>query len=218
MNEKVLEKYKQLLQLRLNEMPLLNLGEDTIRYDFFCALAEVEKLQPHEIQIEYPMNIQSFIIRNNTKSKRKEKPQIDLVVEKLGLNLSVEFALFRQNSNEEGTINKTARTVKMLNDMIRLGLDSYHTKRKGYFICVADDKMLGHQLQSKIISKFPSDYLITMNVVNKQKEMKTCAFDDRFIKKFEMMKCSFKAKLIYNENLEAEKITRETRILVWELT
>jgi hypothetical protein len=182
------------------------------------ALIEIKKLRPYEIQLEFPSNHDSFILRNNKKSKRGEKPLIDLVVDKEELKFCVEFALFKQNSNEKGTINKTAKTVKMINDMIRLGNESYYTKRKAYFVCVADDKMLGHQLQSKILGVFPSNYLITMDIVKKQMETKTSDFDERFIKKFEEMNCSYHAKIIYNEKIEAKKINRETRMLIWEMT
>ena len=143
---------------------------------------------------------------------------MDLVIDKVGLRFCAEFGLFRQNSNEEGNINKTARTVKMINDMIRLGIDSFYTKRNAYFICVADDKMLGHQLQSRILGRFPSDYIISMDIINQQMGNKTAAFDERFIKKFKEMKCSFQAKLLFNEEIKAEKTNMETRIIVWEIT
>src|SRR5699024_748807 len=86
------------------------------------------------------------------KAKRKEKPMLDLIYDNQRTNICAEFALFRQNSNNEGTINKTARTVKMLNDMIRLALEAHYSQRRGYFICVADKKMIGHQLRNKIVS------------------------------------------------------------------
>ena len=218
MINRVLNRFIELFIERCDRVPLLNLGEDSVRYDFFIAVLEVEKLKPSEIQIEFPINDQSFILRNNEKSKRKEKPLMDLVIDKGELRFCAEFGLFRQNRNEEGSINKTARTVKMINDMIRLGIDSYYTKRKAYFICVADDKMLGHQLRSGILEGFPSDYTISMDMVKQQMKNRTAAFDERFIKKFEEMKCSFQANLLFNEEIKAEKINRETRIIIWEIT
>lgn len=217
MINQVLKRFKELFTERCDKFPLLDFGEDSVRYDFFIAISEVEKLKPSDIQIEFPMGNQSFIPRMNIKSKRKEKPQLDLVIDKGNLRISVEFALFRQNSNFEGNINKTARTVKMINDMIRLGIDSYYTKRKAYFICVADDKMIGHKLRSGILGKFPSDYEISRKLVEQQREIKTSAFDDRFINKFNEMNFEFNAKLIFNEEVKAREIKGETRILVWEI-
>jgi len=181
MNKQVFDKYKELFEERCSKIKLLDIGEDSIRYDFFIALSEIENLSPSDIQLEYSIHKSAFRERQNKNSKRKEKPQIDLVVETGKHNLNFEFGLFRQNSNEDGSINKTARTVKILNDMIRLALDSYFTNRQAYFICVADDKMLGHQLRSKILGKFPSDYEINKELIQNQKEKKTSDFDDRFL-------------------------------------
>jgi hypothetical protein len=223
--ERVIGRFKELFTERCNKISLLNLGEDSIRYDFFIALTEVEKLKSWEIQIEYPIDDKSFIRRNNEKSKRKEKPVMDLVIDKEDFRICAEFGLFRQNSNEKGNINVTEKTVKMLKDMIRLGIDSSYTERKAYFICVADDKMLRHRLRSKILGRFPSDYLISMDTIKKLMEEKTPrtemekeGFYERFIKRFEEMKCSFQAKLLFNEKIIAEKIDRETKIIMWEIT
>ena len=102
--EMVFNRFKELFTERCDRIPLLNLGEDSVRYDFFIALAEIEKLKPCEIQIEYPILRQSFILRNNEKSKRKEKPIMDLVIDKGELRFCAEFGLFRQNSDGDGTI------------------------------------------------------------------------------------------------------------------
>jgi hypothetical protein len=194
------------------------LGEDSIRYDFFIAISQIENLRPSDIQLEYSIHKSAFKERLNEKSKRKEKPQIDLVIETTNQKFNFEFGLFRQNSNEEGSINKTARTVKMLNDMIRLALDSYFTKRESYFICVADDKILRHQLQSKILGKFPSDYIIDNELIRKQKEKKTSDFDDRFLSVFEELDLKINSKIVYNEKMKAKLINRETRIIIWNVT
>lgn len=217
MNQEILVKYNELLSKRLDNIPLLDISEDTIRYDFFIALTEVERINSWDIQLESSINQNAFEPRNNKDSNRKEKPQLDLVVNKEKLNISVEFGLFRQNSNKEGTINKTARTVKMMNDMIRLGLDSLFTKRNSYFICVADDKMIGHQLRTKILGKFPSDYLITKSVIQKQKETRTSDFDNRFLDVFFKNNYQIESRIIYNEILSAKQINRETRIIVWKI-
>ncbi len=194
------------------------MGEDSIRYDFFIAISQIENLRPSDIQLEYSIHKSAFKERLNEKSKRKEKPQIDLVIETTNQKFNFEFGLFRQNSNEEGSINKTARTVKMLNDMIRLALDSYFTKRESYFICVADDKILRHQLQSKILGKFPSDYIIDNELIRKQKEKKTSDFDDRFLSVFEELDLKINSKIVYNEKMKAKLINRETRIIIWNVT
>jgi hypothetical protein len=215
--KEVFSRFKYYASQRCDRIALLYLGEDSIRYDFFCALAEIKNLNPWDIQLESAIDKRSFVPRNNIISNRAEKPQMDLVVETNDLKLSVEFGLFRQNSNDKGNIDKTARTVKILNDMIRLGLDLFYTKRDSYFVCIADDKLLGHQLQSKIIGRFPSHYLITSNIINEQRKKKTSAFDDRFVKKFEELKLSIDAKLIFDEEIKAIQISRQTKILIWKI-
>jgi len=217
MNNQVFDRYKNLFEERCGKRRLLDLGEDSVRYDFFIALSEIENLKPCDIQLEYSIHKSAFKERLNKNSKRKEKPQIDLVVETEKRKLNFEFGLFRQNSNEEGSINKTARTVKMINDMVRLAVDSYFTKRESYFICVADDKMLGHQLQSKILGKFPSDYEINKELIKKQKEKKTSDFDDRFLAVFNELDLTIKSKIVFNQKVEAKLINRETRIIIWNV-
>jgi len=217
MNKKIFEKYKSLFSERCNKIRLLDVGEDSIRYDFFIALSEVLKLSPSDIQLEYSIHKSAFKERKNKNSKRKEKPQIDLIIDTPEHKLNVEFGLFRQNSNENGTINKTARTVKMLNDMIRLALDSYYTNREAYFICVADDKMIGHQLQSKLLGKFPSDYRFNNDLVKNQMEKRTNAFDKRFLSVFDELDLEINCKIIYNKKIEAKLVNRETRIIAWNV-
>lgn len=218
MNNKVFDKYKTVFSERCDKIKLLDLGEDSIRYDFFIALSDIEKLRPSDIQLEYSIHKSAFTERQNKDSKRKEKPQIDLVVDTNKHKLNFEFGLFRQNSNEDGSINKTARTVKMLNDMIRLALDSYYTKRDAYFICVADDKMLGHQLQTKLLDKFPSNYKINKELIKKQKEKKTSNFDDRFLNVFNELDIEINSEIVFYEKVEAKLINRETRIIIWNVT
>ena len=217
MNKKVFDKYKSLFTERCEKIRLLDLGEDSIRYDFFVAISDIECLRPSNIQLEFPIHKEAFLERKNQKSKRKEKPQIDLVIDTEKSKSNFEFGLFRQNSNEDGSINKTARTVKMLNDMIRLALDSYYTSRSAYFVCVADDKMLGHQLRSKLLGKFPSDYQISNDLINKLKEKKTSDFDIRFLSVFDNLNFKIDSEIVYNESVETDLINRETRIIIWEV-
>lgn len=216
--EVLFKHYKKLLEERLDKKYLLSLGEDSIRYDFFAALLEVYKFRPSQIQLEVAINPQTFIPAKEKISYRNEKPLIDLVVMEEQLRISAEFGLFRQNSNDEGSINKTNRLVKMLNDMIRVSLESHFTQTIGLFICVADSKMLGHQLRSKIVGRFPCpEYIITNDIINYQLQQKTNNFDKRFLKIFQPMEKEIKGQLIFNELLQAEKVTNETRILIWKI-
>ena len=218
MNDKVFHKYKELLTKRLDKINLLQIGEDSIRYDFFVALSEVEKLEPSDIQLEYKIDSDAFIPRDIANSKRKEKPILDLVVDTDKIRINFEFALFRQNSNVNGTINQTYRTVKMLNDMIRLGLDSYYSKRDSYFICVADKKMLGHQLRSELIGIFPSNYVITKKIIKNQQTTKTRNFDERFVNVLYRENIQINSHIVFNEEILAKKINMETRVIVWKIT
>ena len=213
--KEIFNEYKKLFTQRCKYIPLLEIGEDSIRYDFFAALTKVENLKNYEIVLESSIDKKSYIPRNNMDSYRKENPKMDLVVDKL--NICVEFGLFRQNSNEDGTINKPQRLIKTLKDMIRLGLESYHKKRKAYFVCVADSKMLGHQLRTKLLGKFPSNYTITQDLINRLYEKKTSGFDERFIHKMNELNLSFDADIVFNEEIIADKINFETRIIIWEV-
>ena len=217
MNQEVFKKFNERLSNRLNHFGLSEIREDSIRYDFFLALAEVENLESWDIQLEWPINSNSYVARDNADSKRKEKPLLDLVVDIGKLKIDIEFGLFRQNSNNKGSINKTNRAVKMMNDMIRLCLDSYYAKRDALFICVADHKMIGHQLRTEIIGPFPSDYQITKSKIKKQQKTKTSNFDPRFLEVFFNKNFEVDAKIIYNEILSAKKVTNETRIIVWRV-
>ena len=216
--EKLFQTYKDLLEERLNRKPLLLLGEDCIRYDFFAALMKTYSFRPSQIQIEVPINSQTFIPAKRENSLRNEKPLIDLVVDEPELKLAAEFGLFRQNSNEGGTINKTARLVKMLNDMIRVSLESHFTNTTGYFICVADHKMIGHQIRSNIVERFPSNYIITNSIINHQLEQKTNQFDRRFLKVFQPLNRDISSRLIFNVRLDAQNVRHETRLLIWEVS
>jgi len=61
--------------------------------------------------------------------------------------------------------------------MKRLAVDSHYTKRESYVICVANHTMLEHQLQSKILGKFPLDYEINEELIKKQKKRVTLMTD-----------------------------------------
>lgn len=215
--DELIRTYKNLLEERLNRKPLLLIGEDSIRYDFFASLIEIYGFRPSQIQIEVPINSQTFIPAREKISFRNEKPLIDLVVDEPELKLSAEFGLFRQNSNEEGTINKTARLVKMLNDMIRVSLEAHFTGTTGVFICVADHKMIGHQIRSNIVERFPSNYRITNDIINHQLTQRTNKFDKRFLKVFQPLNREISSRLIVNELLQAQNVKHETRLLIWEV-
>ena len=208
--------YKNLLEERLNHKTLLSIGEDSIRYDFFTALCETYNLRPYQIEIEVPLNANCFVPNKNSESKRNEKPMIDLVVKNSELNICSEFGLFRQNSNEKGTINKTARTIKMINDMIRASLESKFTDSTGYFICVADNKIIGHKMRNDFVGKFPSDYEITNEFIEYQLEQKTNNIDNRFLNIFLPMNKKIISKIVFNERLYSQNIKNETRVIIWE--
>lgn len=215
MIDKIFDEFYRLFSERCKSSHLLLLGEDSVRYDFFYALTTVCKLKPSQIQIEVPINASSFIPRVNANSYRKEKPLMDLVVETKNLQISVEFAMFKQNSNEFGTVNSTARTVKFMNDMMRLAIDKVHTNRESYFICVADDTFIGHQLKTKLIGKFPSNYEITSEIIESQMKTRTGKFDERFLNVLNSLNMNIKSELVYDKKIIGPK--RLTKILIWKV-
>ena len=144
--QKVFVQFKELFEKRYSLINVSKLGEDSIRYDFFTALREIKKLEPWQLQVEYSVNDGTFIPRMTKGSKRKENPQVDLWVDEDSLKLCVEFGFFRRNSNDKGSISVTENIFKMLNDFIRIAIQSKTNTSSAYFICVADEKMLNKEL------------------------------------------------------------------------
>lgn len=214
----VFNRFKELYEKRFQIISVMDMGEDSVRYDFFLALQEVKKLNSFDIHPEFPICDTAYIPRNHINSKRKEKPQIDLWVNTKELNIACEFGLFRQNSNIDGSINKTNRTFKMLDDFLRIFLKCHYTGAKGYFICVADSKMLGHQLRNKSLNPFPAnDYTFNNleldHIIGDTKN----SLDERFMIKLNELQLNVNASLIYNEQIHSQINTLETRILVWKI-
>lgn len=174
------------------------LGEGSIRYDFFAALMETYHFRPCQIHLEVPLNPQTFILSKEKISFRKKKPLIDLVVLEPDLHLSVEFGLFRQNSNEDGTINQTA----------------HFTSSVGLFVCVADHKMIGHRLENGYFRPFPCDYEISNEFINYQLTTRTNKFDKRFLNVFQPFNKRIISRLFVEEELQASKINNDTWLLV----
>ena len=79
--QNLFQNFKILLEERLDRKPLLSIGEDSIRYDFFVSLMDTYKFRASQIQIEVPINHQCFIPAKDKISYRNEKPLIDLVVD-----------------------------------------------------------------------------------------------------------------------------------------
>lgn len=216
--EEVFKKFAELYKQRNSRIPSINMGEDSVRYDFFLALSEIKNLKNYEIQLESPIDNRSYISRNNPRSQRGEKPVIDLTVTIKSLSLCAEFGLFRQNSNPKGNINKTARIGKMINDMLRLGLHSFYSEANAYFICVADKKILGHKLKSDVYHPFPAEsYLINQNKIDELPESGRQKIDQRFINKQDELNISFEAKLVFFRNIETELNPLESKIFIWKI-
>jgi hypothetical protein len=175
-------------------------------------------LDSWDIQLEYPIHENSFIPRKHPNSKRLEKPQSDLYIQKENIHLCAEFGLFRQNSNEKGNINKTERLAKMTKDMIRLGLNSYYTNCKSYFVCVADCKMCGHQLDYKVFDAFPGDiYYFTQTAIETIRKFVKFEMDDRFFSKFCQANIAISAAKIFDQPVISPRNIFNTRTLIWEI-
>jgi|SRR6185437_9467686 len=216
----VYKKLNFLYSKRLDKIPFINMGEDSLRYDFFCAISDRLNLKSWELQLEYPVCEETYIPRLDPKSKRKEKPQIDLVITNQRINAAFEFGLFRRNSNPNGTINKTGKTLKMINDFIRLGMHSYYTGHESFFICVADSFMLKHQMDCKVYDPFPaSKYSISQEEINKINTavITKSFFDERFFQKRDSLSLNIHARLIHESEIRATNIEYLTKLLVWRI-
>lgn len=216
--EEVFNRFKELFEQRFQRIIVTNIGEDSVRYDFFLALKEIKNLNSWDIQLEHPISSEAYVPRNNQRSYRKEKPQMDLWVDIPDFKIGCEFGLFRQNSNIDGSIDTTERTFKMLDDFLRLTLHCHFTQSRGYFICVADSMMLGHRLRNRALGAFPSDHYTFNNlelehiIGNKKNNL-----EERFLNKLGELNLNVNAALIYNERVNSNINRLETRILIWEV-
>jgi hypothetical protein len=216
--EVVLNRFKELYQERFRIVPSTSMGEDSIRYDFFLAVQEVMNIPAHKIQLEYPLHRDAFIPRNDPRSYRKEKPQIDLWIDEPLLKACFEFGLFKQNSNINGNINKTDRIFKMLSDFLRLSLQSFYCNCDAYFICVADKKIINHQLRNKYLPPFPGqEYSFNSNELDILLQSTKSNIDSRFLEKFRDINLKLSATKIFDEIIYSEINSLETHIIAWKV-
>lgn len=214
-------RFKELFENRYNRVSVLDLGEDSVRYDFFTAVKEGLNLEPWEIQVEHPIHKEAFEPRQNEKRKRDEKPQMDLWIENSNHKIGVEFAIFKRNKVDNSPINETEYVFKLLNDFMRLALHSFLTNSKAYFVCVADGMMLGKQLYTRKIPSFPGqaydfDHLRLIEIMGEYVSARK--IDQRFLSRLQKHGLTVNAKLIFNEKFESQMNPLETRALIWEVT
>lgn len=219
--------FKVNFENRFNNQSILDLGEDSVRYDFFIAFMNRFKLNPWDIQVEFPINSNAYIPNPNPNSKRKENPQIDFYCMHPNKVITAEFGLFKRNSNPDGVVNSAEKIFKMLNDMLRLSLNKLYMPNESFFICVADSKILGTKMRNNILPAFPSplytfDYNDINNWLRNIKSAKS-KFDSRFVHKANQLRLTISAELIYNQAIlnpgAPLNITNnlETRVLVYKI-
>lgn len=214
------KRYLKRFSERLNILPLLEIREDSIRYDLFATIMEVYGIPTWHMHLERSMHPNSYAPRVDPRRKRKENRLLDLVVEDGAHNCCFEFGLFRQSSNPDGTIDRTAKTGKLINDLVRLTLEGHLAQRESYLIGVADDKMIGHQLQTKLLDAFPANYAIDAALLGRLCEGKTFneQIDAGLKARFEQNGSSFDAFILFNEPLHGAHVVHETRLIVWSVT
>jgi hypothetical protein len=219
--EEVFLEFKRLFEIRYNQISVLNMGEDSVRYDFFTALQKIKGLEPWQLQLEYPLHENSFIPNLKKGSKRNEKPQVDLWVNEPDIKLCVEFGMFRRNSNDKGDIAVTENTIKMLNDFIRVALHSHCASCEGYFVCIADAKMLDYQLlKSKALPAFPGkqykfNYSVVESLINMYKSAKK--FDMRFVNRKKELALDITSDLVFCDQVMSQTNPLKTLALVWKV-
>jgi len=216
----VFNEFTRLFEERYKRVSVLNMGEDSVRYDFFQALQTIKHLQPWDLQLEYPIHESAFVRTDVPGRKRNEKPQIDLFVDTPEVKLCAEFGMFRRNSNDNGTIAQTENTFKMFNDFIRLALHAHFHVCDAYFVCVADRCMLHHQPNIREIPSFPGkSYSLGVDLLKKIEPYK-CAkvLDRKFLNKKSELELSIDAILIHDLDIHSELNPFETKILVWRVS
>ncbi len=216
----VFESFRDLFEKRYSQYSVLELGEDSIRYDFFSALTTKLKLNPWEIQLEYPLHNDTFLPRQNEKRKRDEKPQVDMWVKNADNNFCVEFAFFKRNKVDGSPGNDTEYAFKILNDIMRLGLQSYITKSEAYFVCIADEIMLCKRLSRTNLPAFPADsyrfdYTLLTDIMSRYKSAKK--IDERFQKKLLELNLTINAEKVFDKLVKSEINKMETKALVWKI-
>ena len=228
--------FKANFERRFNLQSILDLGEDSVRYDFFIAFMTNENLRPHDIQLEYPINQNAFVSNLNPNSKRKENPQIDLYCSHPNRVITAEFGLFKRNSNPDGSVNAPEKVFKMLNDMLRLRLNQMFNANEAFFICVADSKILESRMRNDILPTFPAinyafNYLDINEWIENLKSAQT-SFDKKFVDRANNLQLSVNAELVFNQrilnppllamarNLDTFPATNqlETRVLVYKIS
>jgi hypothetical protein len=219
--EAVFQKYKELFHKRYQEVSVLDLAEDSVRYDFFLALQQEKGLEPWQINLEYPLTEDTYVSALHRNSKRKEKPQVDLMVNTQSLKLSAEFGFFRRNSNIDASIKVTENTFKMLNDFIRLAIHSHITGAKSYFVCVADAKMLEYQLGNNLVPRFPGEKYTfkhedIKSMVDEYKSAKK-EINSKFLNKLQQLDLTVEAKLVFYPEITTNRNSLKTQILIWEI-
>ena len=217
----IFNEFKRLFEIRYNRISVLNMGEDSVRYDFFTALQKSKGFEPWQLQLEYPLHENSFISNLTKGSKRNEKPQVDLWVNEPDFKLCAEFGMFRRNSNMDGDISVTENTIKMLNDFIRVALHSHCALCEGYFVCIADAKMLDYQLKkSKELPPFPGkeykfNYSVVESLINTYKSAKK--FDMRFVNRKKELALAITSDLVYCEEIVSQMNPLKTLALAWKV-
>jgi len=219
--------FKANFERRFNLQSILDLGEDSVRYDFFIAFMNNNNLHPHDIQVEYPINPNAFVSNRHPNSKRKENPQIDLYCSHPNKIITAEFGLFKRNSNPNGSVNTPEKVFKMLNDMLRLSLNQLYCPNESYFVCVADGKILNAQMRNNILPVFPSlNYTFTYLDINTWiNDLKSAeiVFDKRFVEKANLLQLSINAELVFNQQIRnpvqtlSKTNNLETRTLVYKI-
>ena len=197
--------FKTNFERRFNLQSILDLGEDSVRYDFFISFMNNNNLQPHDIQVEFPIHTNSFVSNLNPNSKRQENPQIDLFCSHPAKLMTAEFGLFKRNSNPTGSVNATEKVFKMLNDMLRLSLNQIYYPNESFFICVADSKILGAQMRNNILPAFPAtrysfNYMDLNSWIRDLKSAEV-VFDKRFVDKANILQLSIDAELVFNQQI-----------------
>lgn len=137
--DKTIEYFASLVDKRIEVHGHKLSSEDTIRYDFFFALTEVERIQPWEVILEAPYP-------NDILNLERNSSEIDLMIlpnDKRSQGLICEFKYDRKANS---TINKTNRYGKLINDILRLSLlDHYKENHQCLFIYVTDSEMMKYK-------------------------------------------------------------------------
>lgn len=230
--------FHNLVKRRIEKFRNLYLfGEDSIRYDFLCALSQEFDLESSDILLEYafPKTLYFQKTKDDKKEKRgrkDHKPELDLRVDskgKLKQGLLAEFSFFK-GAERAQTQDRSGRHGKLMNDIFRLALLKSQEKPepekpninflhyKCLLVCVSDAEMIQFGKKRKKTISIQKEYELTEEFLSKLSKTANDAIIKHIKEKSLELGITPMAKLIFHRQEEPNNGLPEWCIWIWEVS